>query len=26
MYAAEWNGDYTYLAGHGKIEPLEWEK
>ena len=26
MYAAEWNGDYTYLAGHGKIQPLEWEK
>ena len=26
MYAAEWNGDYTYLAGHGKVQPLEWEK
>ena len=23
MYAAEWNGDYTYLAGHGKIKPYE---
>ena len=22
-YAAEWNGDYTYLAGNGKIEPYE---
>ena len=22
-YAAEWNGDYTYLAGHGKIEPYD---
>jgi len=21
QYAAEWNGDYTYLAGHGKIKP-----
>ena len=22
-YAAEWNGDYTYLAGQGKIEPYD---
>jgi len=22
-YASEWNGDYTYLAGRGKINPLE---
>ena len=23
QYASEWNGDYTYLAGHGKIQPYE---
>jgi len=23
MYASEWNGDYTYLAGHGMVEPYE---
>jgi hypothetical protein len=22
-YAAEWNGDYTYLAGRGKIKPMD---
>ena len=22
-YAAEWNGDYTYLVGTGKLEPLD---
>ena len=25
-YAAEWNGDYTYLVGTGKLKPLEWDK
>ena len=23
MYASEWNGDYTYLAGHGMVKPYE---
>ena len=23
QYASEWNGDYTYLAGHGMIQPYE---